>query len=196
MRLVNTFWDIGNDCTSIWFHQTDGVRHRLIDYYENADESIAHYAFELRERAQQRGYKYGKHYGPHDLGNTEWGGTGKTRKEIAEGLGIKFKVIERIDDKNDAIDAARQFLGMCWFDVKYCERGIRCLDNYRKRWNEQLSTWSREPLHDWASHGADSFMTGAMGYKPEREKPKAVPAIPVIRAGAATERGTGWMGRR
>jgi hypothetical protein len=30
-RLVNTFWDIGvNDENCIWFHQTDGVRHRLI----------------------------------------------------------------------------------------------------------------------------------------------------------------------
>jgi hypothetical protein len=198
MRLVNTFWDIGNDTTAIWFHQTDGVRHRLIDYYENADESIAHYVMELRERSEKVGYRYGKHYGPHDLVNTEWGGlTGKTRKEIAEALGLKFTVIPRIEDKNDAIDAARQFLGMCWFDEKYAEQGIRCLDNYRKKWNEQLATWSREPLHNWASHGADSFMTGALGYKPEREKKKVLP-LPKLpsSSGMINERGTGWMGRK
>jgi hypothetical protein len=33
-RPVNTFWDIGmddetSDETTIWFHQTDGVRHRF-----------------------------------------------------------------------------------------------------------------------------------------------------------------------
>jgi hypothetical protein len=198
MRLVNTFWDIGNDTTSIWFHQTDGVRHRLIDYYENADESIAHYAMELRERAQSCGYKYGKHYGPHDLMNADWGGTGKTRFEIAKGLGLLFTVVPRIDDKNDAIDVARQFLGMCWFDEKYCERGIQCLDSYVKRWNETLGTWSREPLHNWASHGADSFMTGAMGYKPDREKKKSEPPLPKLprSSGIPAERGTGWMGRR
>jgi hypothetical protein len=32
-RPVNTFWDIGmDDKNCIWFHQTDGVRHRLIDF--------------------------------------------------------------------------------------------------------------------------------------------------------------------
>jgi hypothetical protein len=197
MRLVNTFWDIGNDTTSIWFHQTDGVRHRLIDYYENADESIAHYVMELQDRHDNVGYRYGKHYGPHDLVNKEWGGSGKTRFEIAESLGVKFTVVRRIEDKNDAIDAARLFLGMCWFDEKYTEQGIRCLDNYRKKWNEQLATWSREPLHNWASHGADSFMTGALGYKPEKKKvASSLPTLPTLSSGIPTERGTGWMGKR
>lgn len=196
-RLVNTFWDIGNDTTSIWFHQTDGLRHRLIDYYENADESISHYAREVTSRKTSFGWAFGKHYGPHDLGNTEWaqiapaGSQAKTRVQIAEGLGIKFTIIPRIEDKADAIDAARQFLGMCWFDEKNCEQGIRCLDNYRKKWNEQLATWSREPLHNWASHGADSFMTGAMGYKPEKQKKEPVPRT--IPASYPDRSGNGWM---
>jgi hypothetical protein len=191
-RLVNTFWDIGNDTTSIWFHQTDGVRHRLIDYYENCDESMSHYAHELRDRATQVGYRYGKHYGPHDLSVTEWGGPGKTRARIASEAGIVFTVIPRVENKADAIDVARQFLGMCWFDEKACEQGIRCLDNYRKKWNEQLATWSREPLHDWASHGADSFMTGAMGYRPEKQKPSA-PSRTVVES-SGDRNGHDWMG--
>lgn len=196
-RLVNTFWDIGNDTTSIWFHQTDGLRHRLIDYYENSDESISHYAREVNSRKENLGWSYGKHYGPHDLGNTEWatvaqpGAQAKNRVQIAEGLGIKFIIIPRIKDKADAIDAARQFLGLCWFDEKNCEQGIRCLDNYRKKWNEALATWSGEPLHDWASHGADSLMTGAMGYKPEKEKKGPVPRTPVIND--VDRSGHGWM---
>ena len=41
-RPVNTFWDIGmDDETAIWFHQTDGVRHRLIDFYTNSDEGLS-----------------------------------------------------------------------------------------------------------------------------------------------------------
>ena len=39
-RPVNTFWDIGmDDENCIWFHQTDGVRHRLIDFYSNSGSS-------------------------------------------------------------------------------------------------------------------------------------------------------------
>jgi hypothetical protein len=194
-RLVNTFWDIGNDTTSIWFHQSDGVRHRMIDYYENADESIMHYARELKSRAERNGWTYGRHYGPHDFGNTEWAGPGKSRVEIAKGLGLNFTVVPRIDDKDDAIDVARQFLGMCWFDQKRTEQGVRCLDNYRKKWNEALGTWSREPLHNWASHGADSFMTGAVGYRPAKPKKESRAVLPTISAGNLHNRGAGWMGR-
>jgi hypothetical protein len=200
-RVVNTFWDIGNDTTFIIFHQTDGMRHRLIDCYANADESMAHYAMVLRERAEQFGWKYGRHYGPHDLEVQEWGNNlqiRKSRRQMAQDAGLHFSVIPRIDDKNDSIDAARMFLAMCWIDETHCEPLIRCLDNYRKKWNEQLATWSREPLHDWASHGADSLQTGAMGYRPEKERKGRGPniSVPTRDVGPINERGTGWMGRR
>ena len=40
---VNTFWDIGMDAENcIWFHQTDGVRHPLIDLYQNSGEGLPH----------------------------------------------------------------------------------------------------------------------------------------------------------
>ena len=196
-RLVNTFWDIGNDTTSIWFHQTDGVRHRLIDYYENMDEPMSHYAHELDQKARDHGYVYGKHFGPHDLGNTEWAGPGKTRADIAKDQGIRFTIVPRIPDKEDAIEVARRFLVMCWFDEKKCEQGIRCLDNYRKKWNEHLGVWSRDPLHDFASHGADSFMTGAMGYRApkEVETKNSLPKIPTIGARPPSSRGTGWLAK-
>lgn len=194
-RVVNTFWDIGNDTTSIWFHQTDGLRHRLIDYYENCDESITHYVLELKERKDRFGWTYGKHYGPHDLAVTEWGGPGKNRARIAQEAGLKFTIIPRVEDKNDAIDVARQFLATCWIDQKHCERGLWCLDNYRKKWNEKLGTWAREPLHNAASHGADSLMTGAMGYRPPKDKTPPRPGLPTFNAGHVAERGVNWMGR-
>lgn len=163
-KKVNTWWDIGNDTTSIWFHQTDGVRHRFIDYYENSGEQIGHYVKELKKRAEDNGYTYGKHLGPHDIKVRDWGGEGKTRIEMAAKLGIEIEEVPRIDDKDDAIEAARELLAMCWFDQAKCKRGIDGLDNYRKQWNERLATWRNEPLHDWASHIADAFMTGAIGY--------------------------------
>ena len=39
-----TFWDIGmDDENCIWFHQTDGVRRRMIDFYSNSGEGLPHY---------------------------------------------------------------------------------------------------------------------------------------------------------
>ncbi len=58
-------------------------------------------------------------------------------------------------------------LNLTWIDENRCNRLIQCLDNYRKEWNEQRAVWRNEPVKDWAGHGADSLMTGAMGFEPE-----------------------------
>ena len=173
-RPVNTFWDIGvDDATAIWFHQTDGVRHRLIHYYENSGETVDHYAHYLQELAQApgqgtgRGFRYGKHYGPHDLGNQNWALPGnKTVKDIAREQGLDFEVVPKIANKQDAIEAARSFLPMTWIDEEHCQRGVQCLDSYQKQWNDRLATWRKEPLHNWASHCADALQTGACGISP------------------------------
>ena len=169
--LVNTFWDIGletkNNQNAIWFHQTDGTRHRIIDYYENAGEGVQHYASKVHEIGAKRGFTFGKHYGPHDVGHRAWEDNARTRKEIAEDLGIKFEVVPRVLDKEDAIEALRKMLSLTWIDQEHCERLIECLDNYRKTWNKQLAQWTSVPLHNWASNAADAGMTGAVGLKPE-----------------------------
>lgn len=168
-RPVNTFWDIGkDDNTSIWFHQSHGQMHHFVDYYENNGEGVEFYARILREKAAERGWKYGKHYGPHDLDNSHWILPGaKATVDVARELGIEFTVVSRIDNKMNAIEAARNMLSMSWIDEEHCSRGIQCLDNYRKKWDERRATYRSEPEHDWASHGADAYMTGACGYTPD-----------------------------
>lgn len=169
---VNTFWDIGmNDANAIWFHQTDGKAHHFIDYYENSGEGLPHYVTALNDRSARYGYTYGQHLGPHDLENREWTSDAKPRREVAAALGIKFTVIPRIEHKPDSIEAARTMLNLSWFDEEKCSQGIRCLDNYRKEWNDRLQTYHNRPLHDWSSNGSDAYQTGAMGFKPKKDSP-------------------------
>ena len=174
-RKVNTFWDIGHhDPNFIIFHQTDGVRHRLIDCYENDGEGLAHCVTMLKERKEKHGYDYGTHYGPHDLSNTDWSSDeNKSRKEIAASKGIEFEVIPRVSQIGDAIEAARRMLNMTWIDESKCARLIQCLDNYRREWDDKRGTYKRDPLHNWASHGASATMTGAMGFEPEMKPRKS-----------------------
>ena len=168
-RPVNTFWDIGKtDATAIWFHQNRGQMHHLIDYYENSGEGVEHYARVLREKEREKGWRYGTHYGPHDLDNSHWVLPGReTVQEAAYQLGIQFRVVPRIANKADAIEAGRNFLSMAWIDPEGCKQGVECLDNYRKDWDEDRKTWKKQPVHDWASHGADALMTGACGFTPD-----------------------------
>lgn len=168
-RPVHTSWDIGvDDMTAIWFFQSDGIRHRVVDYYEASGEGLNHYANVLKSK----GYQYGDHYGPHDLDNRDWVmPDAQARVDVARQLGVNFTVVPRVANKADAIEALRNWLGNAWFDETNCARGIQCLDNYRREWDERLATWRQRPLHDWASHGADALMTAAMGHSPEYRPP-------------------------
>lgn len=158
--LVDTWWDLGiDDSMSIWFVQNVGGQIRLIDYYENSGEGLAHYANTLAERK----YIYGKHYAPHDIAVRELG-TGKSRLEVAKSLGIKFEVGANLPI-DDGINAARTIFANCWFDAEKCTRGISALKNYRKEWDEKNKVFKNHPQHDWASHASDAFRTGAVNQK-------------------------------
>lgn len=159
---VNSFWDLGiSDHTTIWFHQQVGMEHRFIDYYSNHGEGLAHYAKVLKELP----YVYGEHYLPHDVEVRELT-TGKHRKEVLEGFGIKpIEVVPRINQVSDGIEMVRQMLPLCWFDEEKTAQGVKCLKSYRQEYDEAKMAFKPRPLHDWASHGADAFRQFAQGYR-------------------------------
>lgn len=158
---VNTVWDIGvGDSTAIWFYQLIGNEIHIVDCYENSGEGLQHYMGILAKK----GYKYGSHYGPHDIENREFGSGARSRKDLAaEGFDIdgkrvkiNFQVVPR-KTIDDGIEDARRCLDVCIFDQKKCEPGIKALESYRKEWNDKLGCWRDRPLHDWSSHYADAF---------------------------------------
>ena len=187
-RPVNTFWDIGKgDPTAIWFHQNHGQLHHLIDYYENSGEGVEFYARVLRDKQRDRGWQYGKHFGPHDLDNSHWVMPGADSSvDVARRLGVDFIVVPRIPNKQDAIEAARNFLSMCWIDAEHCKAGVESLDHYRKLWDDKRKTWKDTPEHDWACHGADALMTGACGFTPDYIPP------PTDRYAKKRQPGSAW----
>lgn len=155
-------YDLGiGDSTALWFAQYVGQEIHLIDYYENSGVGLDHYAKVLEEK----GYVYEKHILPHDVRVKELG-TGKSRLETLDSLGIRNIDIAPQLGVDDGIQAARSMLARCWFDESKCERGIEALLQYRREFDEKLKTWRGRPLHDWTSHGADSFRYLAVGYKP------------------------------
>lgn len=158
--LVNTSWDLGyNDSTAIWFVQVlrNGKEIRIIDYMEGSGESLSYWIGEVRRKE----YAYGKHIGPHDILVHEYS-SGMTRQAAARKMGMNFLAAQKVEII-PGIDAVRNLLGKCWFDEKRCEKGIKALENYKKEWDEKHACWRSHPLHNWSSHGADSFRTLATG---------------------------------
>ena len=166
---VNTAWDLGvSDSTAIWFYQQVGREIRVIDYLEAAGHGLDYYAKEL----DKRDYLYGVHYAPHDIQVRELS-SGKSRLEIAKGLGISFKVLPA-DSVQDGIGTARLLISRMYFDEKKCAIGLDALRQYREKRDEKRGV-NLGPLHDWSSHAADSFRYLAMGFsetQPKRDKPK------------------------
>ena len=170
---VNTSWDLGMaDATAIWFWQEYGFELRICKYYETSGEPLSHYARILHQVATNNNFTYGRHYAPHDIKVREMA-TGKSRYEVARSLGIKFTIVPK-HDVMDGIEATRNMISSCWFDEEECGPGLDCLRQYRKEWDEQNKCYKDRPLHDWTSHGADSFRIMAWGRK-RRKKNKGKP---------------------
>ena len=156
---VTTAWDLGiGDSTAIFFAQYVGQEIRIIDYYESSGVGLDHYAKVLSEK----GYHYVEHILPHDVQVKELG-TGKSRIETLDALGISDITIAPKLAVDDGIQAARSIIARCWFDEEDCARGIEALRQYRREFDERLKTWRGRPLHDWTSHGADAFRYLAVG---------------------------------
>lgn len=155
---VHTAWDLGyNDSTAIWFFQQCGQEIHLLEYYENSGEALTHYLQYLKGKS----YSYGKHLVPHDAAVHEYS-TGLSRVEVARNHGITFTVVADIG-VNEGIDAARNVLNRCWFDEIKCAKGIITIESYKKQWNDRHGCWSSQPLHNFASHGADAFRILSVG---------------------------------
>ena len=157
---VETWWDLGmNDSTVIWFAQRHKGQIRLIDFYENAGEGLDHYANIL----ESKGYNYNRHIAPHDIKVRELGAYGKSRLETALELGISFEVAPKLS-LEDGIEAVRKSLSNCWFDKNKCHYGMECLKSYQKKWDDINQCFRNRPIHNFASHAADAFRTGIVGY--------------------------------
>ena len=153
-----TAWDLGmGDSTSIWVAQLVGTEVRLIDYYENHGVGLDHYVKWIKDND----YSKAEHILPHDVRVRELG-TGKSRLEMLEESGLEVKIAPRMG-LDDGIQAVRRLLPRCWFNVPKVQTGLNCLRNYRRDYDEKRKIFYERPLHDWSSHGSDSFRYLALG---------------------------------
>ena len=155
--LVNTAWDLGyNDSTAIVFFQVLGREIRIIDYIEGSGPLI-----EWLTIVKKKPYIYNMHLAPHDVMVHEYS-SGITRQATARKLGVSLVKVTK-SDVIAGISKSSTILSQCWFDAKNCHQLIKCLENYKKEWDDSNGCWKSKPLHNWASHGADAFRTLATG---------------------------------
>lgn len=160
-----TAWDIGKgDSTAIWiFQPLPSGKINFVHYYENHGEMLEFYCRYLTNWKEKHDIMWGRHIFPHDMKNEEWLTDG-SRIEAARKLGFNGDVLER-SPVEEGINICRSTLPFCVFDADNCNRGIKCLDFYRKKYNDILKVYHDEPCHDQWSHGADAFRYACIGLK-------------------------------
>jgi phage terminase large subunit len=151
-KLVFCSFDIGKrDATAIWFFQLISGEVRIIDFFEDHLEGPTYYAAKLKAR----GYKYDTLYLPHDA-NNEAIAADVTFAGAMQKNGFKVEVLQKISQE-DGINAARMLFSKIVFDAERCVAGLEALQNYRWDYNTRMDELKTEPVHNWASHAADSF---------------------------------------
>jgi phage terminase large subunit len=177
---VHAIFDLGwADSTSIWFLQFVGMETRLIRYIEDSQQTMSHYLATM----QTYGYVYDTIWLPHDAQNKTLAAAGRTIEDIVRAAGYKTQILPKVPVL-DSINAARTIFPSCYFDREHAADGINCLRHYRYEVDPETKQFSRTPLHDHYSHGADAFRyIGLMIKEPEKRKPKAQVAMV-----------SGWMG--
>ena len=162
---VHTAWDLGiSDSMSIWFFQAMGKEIRLVDYYESNGKGMEHYIQHLTQWADRNGVIYGQHLAPHDIEVRELT-SGRSRKDVARDMGITFRTVQRPRTKIEGIQAIRRIFPRFWIDDERAEQGYACIASYHREWDEKHQRFRDQPVHDWASHGADALQTLALGWR-------------------------------
>lgn len=187
---VFTTWDLGmDDSTAIWFWVVNRDKAGLVgvdvlDHYETHGRPMMHYFDEVERRQQEYGWKYIKHWLPHDA----------KQHTLASGSSILNQCIDRWGSDRvaigpqlsilDGIQAGRWLLQQPLRFHARCADGLEALKAYRRAWDEEKKTFSSKPVHDWASHTGDAWRYTAcvvktselFSRKPAKEtRPVAVP---------------------
>jgi len=170
---VHAVFDLGwADMTSVWFVQFIGMETRLIRYIEVNQTTMT----DILAKMQTFGYLYDTLWLPHDAQNKTLASSGRSIEDIVRAAGYKTKVLERVPVV-DSINAARTIFRSCYFDRDNCAEGLQCLRHYRYEVDSETGQFSKTPLHDHYSHGADAFRyIGLMVNEPRgRQRQKSVP---------------------
>ena len=177
---VHAICDLGwSDATAWWLIQFIGMETHVIRYFEDSQKTMTHYLAKL----QSFGYVYDTIWLPHDAQNKTLAAAGRSIEDIVRAAGYKTMILDRVP-VTDSINASRTIFPNFWFDRENCADGLMCLRHYRFEVDPETKQFSKTPVHDHYSHGADAFRyIGLMIKEPVKRRKQPQMAM-----------ASGWMG--
>jgi len=153
--------DLGFRDTAAWWYwqRLQGGFHVLkydADRGLDADDWIPR----IQENIEELGAKLGKIWLPHDARVKTFQSKHSSVERFLTEFGAEKVGVVPQTKKSDQISAARKIINRCRFNADLCEDGLDGLRAWEFEWNDDDGVFSREPIHNWASHPSDAFSYG------------------------------------
>jgi phage terminase large subunit len=180
---INVEWssDIGfHDTASWWLWQRRIKGFALLGYVGDSGMDADDWAPELQGKMKEWGVpleRLGKIWLPPDAKAKTFQSKHTTVERFIAKFGAQHIGVIPPSKKADQISSARDVIDRCEFHKERCEAGLDGLGAWEFEWNEDNNVFSREPLHNWASHPGDGFAYGSQRMQEvvpptEAEKPR------------------------
>lgn len=175
--------DIGfRDTSTWWFWQRRIGGAAVIDYDRASGLEAADWIDRVKERLTDRGWPLRRIWLPHDARAKTFNSKYSAMEQFLRAFGADKVSVVPVSSKPDRINAARTFIKYVEFNATNLEVGLDGLRAWEFEWDPDNRIFSREPLHNWASHDGDGFSYGCQvmkGLEPpkEEEKPKPMRGV-------------------
>lgn len=155
--------DLGfRDTASWWYWQRKPRGYSLLKY--DGDSGLDADDWIPRIQANLLGMgklgKLGKIWLPHDAKVKTFQSKHSSIEKFLSAFGAGMVDIVPQSKKLDQISAAREIIQRCEFHKDETEDGVDGLRAWEFKWNDDTGVFSRDPLHNWASHPSDAFAYG------------------------------------
>lgn len=169
LMTIRAFWDIGGtgakaDACSIWIAQFIGREIRVLNYYEAQGQPLSAHISWLRKN----GYEDALCVLPHDGASNDKVYDVSYESALTD-AGFETEVIPNQGKGAAAarVEAARRLFPRIWINEATTTGGVEALGAYHEGRDETRGI-GLGPVHDWSSHGADSFGLMCVAYEEPR----------------------------
>lgn len=155
--------DIGfRDTASWWYWQRKVGGFSLLKYDGDSGLDADDWIVRIQQTLMAMGIgRLGKIWLPQDAKAKTFQSKHSSVDKFLSSFGADRVGVVPLAKKPDQISAARRVIVKSEFHREMCEKGLDGLRAWEFEWNDDDNIFSREPLHNWASHPGDAYAYGA-----------------------------------
>ena len=166
--------DLGfRDTASWWYWQRRLGGFALLKYEGESGLDVDDWIPRIQTTLESLGVReIGKIWLPHDARAKTFLSKHSAMEKFLAGFGPNKVAVVPQSKKLDQISAARAVIQRCEFNRTLCEDGLDGLRAWEFEYNDETGVYSKEPIHNWASHPSDAFAYGCQVMQEQSPPPQ------------------------